>query len=60
MKRYAIAFNILMVLTMLLSACGTPTPEVIRETVEVVKTVEVTKEVVVTKEVLVTDRKSVV
>jgi len=54
MKRYAIAFNILMVLTMLLSACGTPTPEVIRETVEVVKTVEVTKEVVVTKEVLVT------
>lgn len=54
MKRYAIAFNILMVLAMLLSACGTPTPEVIRETVEVVKTVEVTKEVVVTKEVLVT------
>jgi len=54
MKRYAIAFNILMVLTMLLSACGTPTPEVIRETVEVVKTVEVTKEVVVTKEVFVT------
>ncbi|HRT31553.1 MAG TPA: ABC transporter substrate-binding protein, partial [Anaerolineae bacterium] len=55
MKRYAIAFNILMVLTMLLSACGgTATPEVIRETVEVVKTVEVTKEVVVTKEVLVT------
>ena len=51
MKRYAIAFNILMVLAMLLSACGTPTPEVIRETVEVVKTVEVTKEVVVTKEV---------
>lgn len=54
MKRYAVAFNILMVLAMLLGACGTPTPEVIRETVEVVKTVEVTKEVVVTKEVFVT------
>ncbi|HOS80942.1 MAG TPA: ABC transporter substrate-binding protein [Anaerolineae bacterium] len=39
---------------MLLGACSTPTPEVIRETVEVVKTVEVTKEVVVTKEVFVT------
>jgi len=54
MKRYAVAFNILMVLAMLLGACSTPTPEVIRETVEVVKTVEVTKEVVVTKEVFVT------
>jgi len=54
MKRYAIAFNLLMVLAMLLGACSTPTPEVIRETVEVVKTVEVTKEVVVTKEVFVT------
>jgi len=54
MKRYAVAFNILMVLAMLLGACGTPTPEVIRETVEVVKTAEVTKEVVVTKEVFVT------
>ncbi len=54
MKRYAVAFNILMVLTMLLTACGAPAPEVIRETVtvEVVKTVEVEKivEVQVTPE----------
>lgn len=54
MKRYAVAFNILMVLTMLLTACGTPAPEIIRETVtvEVVKTVEVEKivEVQVTPE----------
>ena len=50
MKRYVIALNALLVLTMLLSACGpTATAQIIEKTVvvtqEVVKTVEVTKEV---------------
>jgi phosphate transport system substrate-binding protein len=44
----------LVIATLLLSACGpaeTPTPQVVKETVEVVVTKEVEKEVVVTKEV---------
>lgn len=50
MKRYVIVLNALLVLTMLLSACGpTATPQIIEKTVvvtqEVIKTVEVTKEV---------------
>ncbi|MBN1874265.1 MAG: ABC transporter substrate-binding protein [Anaerolineae bacterium] len=46
MKRYiVILFSILMILSMVLSACATPTPQIIKETVEVEKVVEKTVEV---------------
>ncbi|HQE92666.1 MAG TPA: ABC transporter substrate-binding protein [Anaerolineae bacterium] len=52
MKRYTVTLvSILMVLSIMLSACGTPTPEKIVETVVVKETVEVEKEVVKTVEV---------
>ena len=52
MKRYtATLLSILILLGMLLSACAAPTPEVIRETVEVEKVVEVEVERTVVVEV---------
>jgi len=50
MKRYTVTFlSILVILSMTLSACATPTPQVIRETVQVEKVVEKTVEVEVEK-----------
>jgi len=55
MKRLYIVISLVMVMSMLLAACATPTPQTVIQTVEVekevVKTVEVEKEVVKTVEV---------
>ncbi len=46
MKRYvATVLGVMVILSMLLSACATPTPQIIKETVEVEKVVEKTVEV---------------
>ena len=51
MKRYAvILLSVVVVLSMVLSACATPTPQIIEKTVEVEKVVEKTVEVMVTPE----------
>jgi ABC-type glycerol-3-phosphate transport system substrate-binding protein len=51
MKRLTLIVNILFVATILLSACATPTPEIVRETVVVEKEKVVKETVVVEKEV---------
>ncbi len=46
MKRYTVTlFSVLMILSMVLAACATPTPQIIEKTVEVEKVVEKTVEV---------------
>ena len=53
--RFALLVSVLVVASVLLTACPAPAPQVVVQTVEVekkvVETVEVAKEVVVTKEV---------
>ncbi len=51
-KKFAVVFAVLVVLSMVLAACATPTPQVVEKTVEVevVKTVEVEKVVETTPE----------
>lgn len=44
-------FALLTVASMVIASCATPTPQVIRETIEVIQTVEVEKEVIQTVEV---------
>jgi len=51
MKRLTLIVNILFVATILLSACATPTPEIVRETVVVEKEKVVKETVVVEKEI---------
>jgi peptide/nickel transport system substrate-binding protein len=50
-KRLLTVLGAVVVLGLVLSACATPTPQIIKETVEVIKEVEVTKEVIVEVEV---------
>lgn len=54
-KKVMLVFTLVLVLSLLIASCATPTPQVIekvvKETVVVTKEVPVTKEVVVTKEV---------
>lgn len=54
MKHWIVAMVLSVVSILVLTTCSAPTPQVIKETVEVVKEVEVVEEVEVVKEVEVT------